>query len=135
MLDAEDFTGLDPYEPELGPLTLLNGDEGKPLDGGRKPISTLLSYKFPELSKSDSWTQWGEWQGQRVRLYTARIAQLMQRVSQKNEGGSVRQERLVAISGMTSSGLMQAPPYSSEFIVNGIQPPKLFSRNFRTIQP
>lgn len=126
MFDAEDFTGLDPYEPELGPLTLLNGDEGKPLDGGRKPISTLLSYKFPELSKSDSWTQWGEWQGQRVRLYTARIAQLMQRVSQKNEGGSVRQERLVAISGMTSSGLMQAPPSPSEFTVNGIQPPSLF---------
>ena len=117
----EDFV---PYELELSPLTLLNGTAEEPLDGGRKVMSTLNSYKLPQLGKPDSWQRQVEWDGRQIRSYTADVAYLMRTVSFSNEAAE-RHEHLIAVSGMTSSGLMKAP--SSERLVNGIQPPTLFS--------
>lgn len=127
IMDLEDLDLL--ADVVLSPLTYINGTEDQPLDGGRKPISTLNSYKLPQLARPESWKKLEMWDGQMRRSYTVDFARLMRGVHQRNQVAPLR-ERLVAISGMTSSGLMKTPPAlesAQATVVNGVQPPTLFS--------
>jgi|GEM_PF-4434409 len=116
-----DFTTAFEVNPDFDPVN--NPDVAKlhMLDGASKRIATEQAYTLTELNQkitvlSDEgeeiekypWNEWVEYEGQKMRMYTAVVCRLVRKIHEGNLDEAAKRKVLMAFGGLTSGGLFDA---------------------------